>query len=57
MKLAVAIPSYKVQNHILDVIARMKGHRAGALPIVEGGRCVGIISSGDLVTLLEKVLR
>jgi len=42
---------------LLDVISRMRGHRAGALPIVDGGRCVGIISSGDLITLLERVLR
>jgi acetoin utilization protein AcuB len=42
---------------LLDVIARMRGHRAGALPIVDGGRCVGIISSGDLITLLERLLR
>lgn len=42
---------------LLDVIARMRGHRVGALPIVQGGRCIGIISSGDLITLLERLLR
>lgn len=50
-------PVAQPDTPLLDVITRMKGHRAGALPIVEGGRCVGIISAGDLITLLERLLR
>ncbi|MGE0455824.1 MAG: CBS domain-containing protein [Vicinamibacteria bacterium] len=45
------------ETPILDLIARMRGHRAGALPIVDNGRLVGIVSAGDLITLLERLLR
>jgi acetoin utilization protein AcuB len=50
-------PVGRPEMTLLEVIARMRGHRAGALPILEANRCIGIISSGDLITLLEKVLR
>jgi len=50
-------PSGRLDMPVLDVITQMRGHRAGALPIVDKGLCVGIISSGDLINLLERTLR
>jgi acetoin utilization protein AcuB len=39
------------------VIQVMRTYRLGALAVVEGGRLVGIITSGDLITLLERILQ
>lgn len=37
-------------------IAGMRRVRAGSLPVVAQGKLVGILTSGDLITLLEKLL-
>lgn len=37
-------------------IGRMRSHKAGCLPVLDRGRLVGIVTSGDLVALLEAVL-
>jgi len=42
---------------LLDAIRTMRMHRSGSLPVVQAGRLVGILSSGDLITLLETLLK
>jgi acetoin utilization protein AcuB len=42
---------------ILAAIATMRAKKAGSLPVVEGGKLVGILTSGDLITLLERMLK
>ncbi|HEX7480380.1 MAG TPA: CBS domain-containing protein [Polyangiales bacterium] len=42
---------------LLSVIAVMRRLRASSLPVVEHGALVGIITSGDLITVLEGVLQ
>lgn len=42
---------------ITAVIDTMRKHRVGALPIVQAGQVVGIITSGDLIALLDRVLQ
>lgn len=37
-------------------ISRMRSYKAGCLPVLERGRLVGIVTSGDLIALLEAVL-
>lgn len=39
------------------VITTMRTFRLGSLAITEGHRLVGIVTSGDLITLLERILR
>ncbi len=41
---------------VLDAITHMRKLRSGSLPVVEGGKLVGIVTSGDLVNLLERML-
>ena len=42
---------------VLAAIDAMRKIRAGSLPVVDEGRLVGIVTSGDLITLLERILR
>lgn len=42
---------------LLSAIAVMRRLRGGSLPVVEHGALVGIITAGDLITVLESVLR
>lgn len=42
---------------LAEVIRTMRAHRIGGIAVTEGGRLVGILTSGDLITLLERVLR
>lgn len=42
---------------LLEAIGRLRRLRAGSLPVVERGRLVGILTSGDLISLLETLLR
>jgi len=42
---------------VLQAITKMRAIRGGSLPVVEGKKLVGIITSGDLISLLEKLLR
>jgi len=39
------------------VITTMRTFRLGALPVVDGGAVVGLITADDLVDLLERLLR
>ena len=41
---------------VLDAIATMRRSRHGCCPVVEGDRVVGIVTSGDLINLLERML-
>jgi acetoin utilization protein AcuB len=38
-------------------ISEMRRRRAGALAVVEAGKLVGILSAGDLISLLERLLQ
>ena len=42
---------------ITEAIRQMRRLRAGSLPVLEHHKLVGILTSGDLITLLEKMLR
>lgn len=41
---------------VLEVIRVMRRLRAGSVPVVDGTRLVGIVTSGDLITLLDRML-
>lgn len=43
-------------DSLLVAIGAMRRVRAGSVPVVDHGRLVGILTSGDLITLLEKLL-
>ena len=42
---------------LAEVIRTMRSHRIGGIAVTEGPRLVGILTSGDLITLLERILR
>lgn len=42
---------------LLEAIRRMRRLRAGSLPVVANGKLVGILTGGDLISLLETLLR
>jgi CBS domain-containing protein len=42
---------------LAQLIATMRTHRLAAVGVVSGGRLSGIITAGDLITLLEQILR
>jgi acetoin utilization protein AcuB len=42
---------------LAEVIRTMRAHRIGGIAVTEGERLVGILTSGDLITLLERILR
>jgi acetoin utilization protein AcuB len=39
-----------------DAIKTMRRYKAGSLPIVDRGHLVGILTAGDLITVLERIL-
>ena len=41
---------------IQQAIRTMRGVRAGSLPVIERGRIVGILTTGDLLSFLERLL-
>mgnify|MGYP001568516545 CR=1 FL=1 len=41
---------------VQEAIRAMHGVRGGSLPVIDRGRIVGILTAGDLLTLLERVL-
>lgn len=51
------VPSVKPETSLVEVIALMRSHRLDGVAVTEGGRLAGIVTSGDLITLLERVLR
>ena len=42
---------------ILVAIARMRDFRGGSLPVVDRNELVGILTAGDLIRLLERILK
>lgn len=42
---------------LLEAILKMRRFRGGSLPVIENGSLVGILTSGDLLTVLERFLR
>ena len=48
--------SVQPTTRVAEVIFKMRNLRIGALPVVDGGKVVGIVTSGDLISLLEKML-
>jgi acetoin utilization protein AcuB len=42
---------------LAEVIRTMRAHRIGGIAVTQGPRLVGILTSGDLITLLERILR
>jgi acetoin utilization protein AcuB len=42
---------------LAEVIRTMRAHRIGGIAVTDGPRLVGILTSGDLITLLERILR
>ena len=41
---------------VSEAITKMRRFRGGSLPVIEHGRLVGIVTSGDLLGLLERLL-
>ena len=41
---------------MLEAAQELGRHKVGRLPVVEGGRLVGIVSAGDLAKQLRKAL-
>ncbi|MDH5490539.1 MAG: CBS domain-containing protein [Myxococcales bacterium] len=41
---------------IIEAIRRMRAFRGGSVPVVDHGRLVGILTAGDLISLLERML-
>ena len=51
------VPSVRPDAPLAEVIALMRKHRLDGVAVAEGERLAGIVTSGDLITLLERVLR
>lgn len=49
-------PTAEPDASLLTAIQTMRQHRASSLPVVEKGALVGIVTAGDLITLLEALL-
>jgi acetoin utilization protein AcuB len=45
------------ETPLAEVIRTMRTHRIGGIAVTEGQRLVGVLTSGDLITLLERILR
>jgi CBS domain-containing protein len=41
---------------ILNAIVKMRSFRGSSLPVVDDGKLVGILTAGDLLTLLQRIL-
>ncbi len=50
-------PTCSPDAPLTGAITVMRTFRVGALTVVEGSKVVGIITSGDLITLLERALK
>jgi acetoin utilization protein AcuB len=50
-------PSIAPGEPLAAAICKMRDRRAGALAVVDRGKLVGILSAGDLISLLERLLR
>lgn len=52
-----SVPSVRPEAPLADVIGLMRQHRLDGVAVVQGANLAGIVTSGDLITLLERVLR
>ncbi len=43
------VATIEAEDRVSTAVAKLGQHRIGALPVVEGGRLIGIVSIGDLV--------
>jgi len=50
-------PTVRPEAPLAEVIRIMRTHRVGGIAVAEGQRLCGIVTSGDLITLLERILR
>lgn len=50
-------PTVSPEAPLAELIRVMRTHRVGAIAVAEGQGLVGIVTSGDLITLLERILR
>jgi acetoin utilization protein AcuB len=51
------VPTVGPETSLAEIIALMRKHRLDGVAVAEGGRLAGIVTSGDLITLLERLLR
>jgi acetoin utilization protein AcuB len=51
------VPTVRPGAPVAEIIALMRQHRLDGVAVAEDGRLDGIVTSGDLITLLERVLR
>lgn len=55
----VSVPdplTIEAEADLHSAIGRMRRHKAGCLPVLELGRLVGILTSGDLIAVLDALL-
>jgi acetoin utilization protein AcuB len=50
-------PAVRADAPLAEVIRTMRARRIGGIAVTEGTRVVGILTSGDLITLLERIMR
>jgi len=50
-------PTVELDTPLAEIITLMRRHRLDGVAVAEDGRLAGIVTSGDLITLLERVLR
>jgi acetoin utilization protein AcuB len=50
-------PTVSPDAPLAEVIRAMRTHRIGGIAVAESQRLLGIVTSGDLITLLERILR
>jgi acetoin utilization protein AcuB len=50
------VPVVRLEAPVTEIIALMRKHRLDGVPVVEDRQLAGIVTSGDLITLLERVL-
>jgi acetoin utilization protein AcuB len=50
-------PTVSPDAPLAEVIRTMRTHRVGGIAVAESQRLYGIVTSGDLITLLERILR
>ena len=51
------VPSVRLEAPLAEIIELMRKHRLDGVAVAEDGRLAGIVTSGDLITLLERVVR
>jgi acetoin utilization protein AcuB len=52
-----SVPTVRPAAPLAEVIGLMRKHRLDGVAVAENGHLAGIVTSGDLITLLERVLR